>query len=253
MNLYEILQNSGRVGEGMTHFERLFAQKIGGGKINEISSVPPLRYIGDGRPLTDYLISGDTVQDGTPSPENPVPVVGCGTDTAGEWTLPLTVNGTEYPIYLGTVPTTRRVKKQNVTISYMLQLANGNAGAVTENLPSAAAANSSCKCNIAPYGGPSTIGSFYVNPKNSVFVCAPGTTLSEARALLSGAVIWYVLATPETAVVNEPLMKIGDYADTVNFAQAQVTIPTVSGENVLDVPTEVKPSDVWIRGRIKEV
>lgn len=43
MNLYEILQNSGRVGEGMTHFERLFAQKVGGGKISEISGVPPLQ------------------------------------------------------------------------------------------------------------------------------------------------------------------------------------------------------------------
>ena len=65
--------------------------------------------------------------------------------------------------------------------------------------------------------------------------------------------VWYVLAKPETAIVNEPIMKIGDYADTVSFAQAGVTIPTVNGENVLDVPTTVPPSEVWIRGKIKEV
>lgn len=65
--------------------------------------------------------------------------------------------------------------------------------------------------------------------------------------------IWYVIATPETAVVNEPLMKIGDYADTVSAAQSQVTIPTVNGENVLDVLTEVKPSEVTIKGGISSV
>ena len=31
-----------------------------------------------GEPLTDYTISGNTVQDGTPTPEAPVDVVGCG-------------------------------------------------------------------------------------------------------------------------------------------------------------------------------
>ena len=61
----------------------------------------------------------------------------------------------------------------------------------------------------------------------------------------------YVLAEPETGIVNEPLMKIGNYADTISFTQAGVTIPTASGENVLTVPTEVPPSSVSITGHIK--
>jgi hypothetical protein len=61
--------------------------------------------------------------------------------------------------------------------------------------------------------------------------------------------VWYVLAEPETAVVNEPLMKIGDYADTITMAQAGVTIPTVSGTNVLDMSSPVKPSEVYIKGK----
>jgi hypothetical protein len=61
--------------------------------------------------------------------------------------------------------------------------------------------------------------------------------------------VWYVLAAPETAVVNEPLMKIGDYADTITMAQAGVTIPTVSGTNVLDMSSPVKPSEVYIKGK----
>jgi hypothetical protein len=59
--------------------------------------------------------------------------------------------------------------------------------------------------------------------------------------------VWYVLATPETAVVNEPLMKIGDYADTLSKAQAGVEIPTARGTNTLDVLTDVKPSEIYIK------
>jgi hypothetical protein len=51
--------------------------------------------------------------------------------------------------------------------------------------------------------------------------------------------IWYMLATPETAVVNEPLMKIGDYADSLT-----TSIPCTAGENTIDVQTTVAPSEV---------
>lgn len=61
--------------------------------------------------------------------------------------------------------------------------------------------------------------------------------------------VWYVLAEPETAIVNEPLMKIGDYADTISFAQSQVAIPTASGANVLDMTSPVKPSEVYVKGK----
>ena len=60
--------------------------------------------------------------------------------------------------------------------------------------------------------------------------------------------VWYVLAEPETGIVNEPLMKIGDYADTITMAQAGVTLPTVAGTNTLTVDTTVQPSSVSITG-----
>lgn len=267
MNLYEILQNTDRVGEGMTHFERLFAQKVGGGKINEIFGVPPLRYIGDGRPLTNYLISGNTVQDGTPSPENPVPVVGCGTDTAGEWTLPLTVNGVEYPIYLGQVETTRRIKKlvltgEEVGINKRTSPVNSYYIPIARNDWPRSTTGYGMSSHFVQNRAVETLvnGKFYVGSTAFSFcldgcadVAAFKSYLSAQYAAGTPVTVWYVLAEPETAVVNEPLMKIGDYADTVSFVQAGVTIPTVNGENILDVPTEVPPSEVWIRGKIKEV
>ena len=63
--------------------------------------------------------------------------------------------------------------------------------------------------------------------------------------------VWYVLATPQTGIVNEPLCKIGDYADELHSADAAVTIPTAKGENVLTVDTDLPPSSVSITGHIK--
>jgi hypothetical protein len=53
--------------------------------------------------------------------------------------------------------------------------------------------------------------------------------------------VWYVLEIPITATVNEPLMKIGDYADSLT-----TSIPVTAGENTLDVQTTVQPSEVSI-------
>lgn len=88
-----------------------------------------------------------------------------------------------------------------------------------------------------------------------VILCSSqSTTIGDFKSYLAAqysagtpVTIWYVLAEPETAVINEPLMKIGDYADTVSMEQVGAQIPTVNGENTLDVLTTVKPSEVYIK------
>lgn len=238
----------------------------GGGGAAEITGVPPLRYIGNGRPLTDYLISGNAVQDGTPTPESPVPVVGCGTDTAGEWTLPLTVNGVEYPIYLGTAPTTRRVKKLVLTGEetwYSSSMFIGSMYVYHSQFPGIARRSPIYCSHLIAAGSISQYqhGTCLCDA-TSVNLWIFDTTTSPAafKSYLAAqyangtpVTVWYVLAEPETAIVNEPLMKIGDYADTISFAQAGVTIPTVNGANVLDVPTKIKPSEITIKGGISSV
>lgn len=170
--------------------------------------------------------------------------------------LPITVNGVEYPIYLGTVPTTRRIKK-------LVLDGTESSWAVLDVYYTVNAINvrswMPCLCSHCEYngiiGGNSTTRIWI---KKAAFPnCA---SLADFKSYLAAqyangtpVTVWYVLAEPETAVVNEPLMKIGDYADTVSFAQAGVTIPTVNGANVLDVPTEVKPSEITIKGGISSV
>lgn len=67
--------------------------------------------------------------------------------------------------------------------------------------------------------------------------------------------IWYSLYTPTTATVNEPLMKIGTYADSISNA---VSIPTTDGANSITVDTTVQPSEFsatwsgWHNAYVKE-
>lgn len=65
--------------------------------------------------------------------------------------------------------------------------------------------------------------------------------------------IWYILAEPTTDIVNEPLAKIGTYADELHSEDAGITIPTVKGENSLTVETDLQPSSVTIAGHIKSI
>lgn len=52
------------------------------GFTREISGIPPLTLDAIGKPLTEYRIYGNSVQDGTPSPENPIDVQSVGDKTA---------------------------------------------------------------------------------------------------------------------------------------------------------------------------
>lgn len=229
------------------------------GGIAEITGTLPLRYIGNGKPLTDYMIYGNTVQNGTPSPKAPVDVMGCGVwdETRQSYKLPPTVNGVEYPIYLGQVETMRRIRKLVLdgTESTWLEWSGLNlfrlpdtsrdyrsqeGGAICDSLPLVMRGDLTKNTFCWSTG---TIGEIIININNY--------NLADLKTYLSSnpITVYYVLATPEIVTLNEPLHKIGDYADTISFAQAGATIPTVSGANVLDMTSNVKPSEVYIKGK----
>lgn len=241
---------------------------------SEIYGSLPLYYNGKGYDLTDYLISGDTVQDGTPTPEEPVDVQGCGVwvEALHSFKLPLTVNGVERPIYLGQVESTRRIRKLVLTGEENWTLRKSPSWFTIEPWPFPSYYRSGtnrgetsliCNSFIAEANNnlPGDISDgrivFRSNATPSVTVHDSGrTTVEQFKSYLASqyaagtpVTVWYVLAESETGIVNEPLMKIGDYADTVSFAQAGVTIPTVSGANVLDMTSPVKPSEVYIKGK----
>jgi hypothetical protein len=89
----------------------------------------------------------------------------------------------------------------------------------------------------------------YIGLRDSSITSTHSEGVSELKEYLAAqyaagtpVTIWYVLATPETAIVNEPLMKIGDYTDMV----AAANIPTTGTPENFDVGTALKPSEVQL-------
>ena len=231
----------------------------------EITGTLPLSFTSRGKPLTDYRISGNTVQDGTPTPDAPVYAVGCGVwdETQQSYKLPLTINGADYPIYLGEAQATRRIKKlvfdgtkdyhfmKSSTRAYSWYLYPEEIGTIADTAFYCSHGATVTQQKDYAYGtvycdNTVNLGIFPSTFKTKSDVLA---WLATQYAAGTPVTIWYVLATPETAGINEPLMKISNYADTITMAQAGVTIPTIRGANVLDMSSTTKPSEVYIKGK----
>lgn len=82
MTLWEILK-ANKTGIAPDMFTMLAASKMNGGRdrLHELSGIPPLSFTAKGKPLTSWSITGNTVQNGTPTPENPVEVQAVGDRT----------------------------------------------------------------------------------------------------------------------------------------------------------------------------
>lgn len=187
------------------------------------------------------------------------------------WKIPITCAGQTVPVYLGQTQTVRRIKKLVLTgderwetvwgVVYTqlktpavttpktitvvcdryagksnLQVAQGYPAGYGNNSITFRDYNSSLMIRDDTYGTDTTAWKSYLAAQY-----AAGTPVT----------VWYVLATPTTGIVNEPLAKIGDYADELHSEDAGVSIPTAKGSNTLTVETDLQPSGVSITGRIK--
>lgn len=126
---------------------------------------------------------------------------------------------------------------------------------------------SSALSNIAGYGATATTRARYLY---GVYLVTSGTGvafqmagakdvftditswksyLAQQYAAGTPVTVWYVLATPETAIVNEPLMKIGNYADSINIVQSNPQLKLDIGENNIYVSTPVPPSNMELQAK----
>lgn len=187
--------------------------------------------------------------------------------------LPFTNAGQTTNVYLGQTPTVRRIKKSVLTGD---ENWNNNFGqslfGVQDLLGKApfidgiTAYSTHFKYNPIQSGLDKTMSSgefalqksttvFNVYIKNTEFTSPANFKAWLAAQYAAGTpvTVWYVLAEPETAIVNEPLCKIVDYADELNNTVATLPeIPTTTGQNTLTVDTTLAPSSLTIKGHIKE-
>lgn len=180
--------------------------------------------------------------------------------------IPVSCGGVTTPIYLGQTQTVRRVRKlvmdgmetgwteESSGSNRFFQIPLSDTGITANGVCShfvyktISVSNSDTGFSITCLGT-----NLRIRPDgiSSVSLSDFKSWLSTQYSVGTPVTVWYVLATPQTAIVNEPLMKIGDYADTLDSTGAGIMIPTVRGSNVLTVDTTVQPSSVSLTGGIK--
>ena len=168
--------------------------------------------------------------------------------------IPISSAGQTTPIYLGEVETERKVGKvrlgdltwTEIMVSDVVCFISGE----QINRPYAAGGNTlicdrykPMNTRISAAGENNTIAPF--NSTNSNKLVVHDSRYETAAAWIAenaDTYLWHILDEPTTGIVNEPLRKIGDYADTVSG----ITIPTITGTNTIDVDTTLKPSEMSV-------
>ncbi len=168
--------------------------------------------------------------------------------------LPLLSGSTPVDIYLGESQTTRRIKKLVLTGEENWDNSAGQSlfgvQDFLNNAPFIAgisAYSTHFKYNPVQSGidRATSSGEFALQQYLSIhfnvfFKMTAFTSIDDFKAWLASqyangtpVTIWYVLAEPTTATANEPLRKIGDYADTIDSTQTTAQIPTLADSTTI--------------------
>lgn len=182
----------------------------------------------------------------------------------GQYKIPISSANTTTPVYLGEVQTTRRIKKLVLTGEegwqrtankkcYYINMANGcPTDYLKSNIITTICSHYVGQTNTSSGSNEINEGCvcFYIGGGYELYIGEKTiTSATDFKAYLAAqyaagtpVTVWYVLKTPETAVVNEPIRKIGTYADEVS----DITIPTIAGANTISVNTSLQPSEVTV-------
>lgn len=227
----------------------------------------PATVIGDGTPISSYVIKGNMEQTGTPTPSSPIYPSECGDlvasgEHAGQYKLPLTLGNTTTNIYLGEVQSTRMVKKLVLTGEEdWTRTANERCYYINseKGCPAGYLKSKTVTVICSHYVGQTNTGSgsnevnegcvcFFIGGGNELYIGEITITsatdfkayLAQQYANGTPVTIWYVLASPTTGIVNEPIRKIGDYVDSVSGTN----LATSGTAQEFDVETTLKPSEL---------
>ena len=269
--LYEILKSAKLGTEAAPDmFTGLLAQKMpfakGSGEIAELSGVLPLTFKANGQPLLDWYIKGNTVQNGTPTPANPVEVNGVGERTGNLWNYTIQQGG--WFASPGTTPTPFEPGSTNYIIRcrvpYMIPISSNT---MSLTCPS------DIKINFVwlDANGVSMGGTGWQQSGSTVTAPENATTLTFILAKVDDSNCSpndfqnIMLNSGSTAKPYEPPgykipvtcgdvttdVYIGDSplydGDSISMSDTGIVIPTVRGKNILTVDTTVQPSEVYIK------
>lgn len=176
--------------------------------------------------------------------------------------IPISSAGQTNNIYLGEVETARKIKKLVLTGDENWEwISNGtgsygrlNVGLLNSVIQNAVISSHFTQAEIVSSTTTVGVDVRNVSPQNAATInIRPDSADTQTITTFTGwlvdqytagtpVTIWYVLDTETTGIVNEPIRKIGEYADTVSG----ITLPTIAGANSFDVLTTLKPSEVTV-------
>lgn len=230
------------------------------GTSTDTLSIPQTIY-GDGTAAT-LSLKGNTVQNGTPTPTTPIQPQECGDlettgEHAGQYKIPISNNSQTYTKYLGEVQSTRNIQKLVLTgqenwtksgnVYYITSiqpdyLRSATITTICTHYQAVTNVEAASAVNVGEIALFSKIGEnqrLYIGDDRFANTTEFADYLAQQYANGTPVTVWYVLNSATTGIVNEPLRKIGDYADTLS-----TSIPTVDGANAVDVLTSLKPSEI---------
>ena len=229
-----------------------------------ITTLPADLYA-DGQNASADII-GNMQQTGTPTPQNPIQPQETGDletegAKAGQYKIPISSGGTTTNVYLGEVQSTRQIAQKEYKGTenfskndpdnpndylYWVNLECGLQRVVCSHVEYKSSIPSGENAGITTRNN----RIMYINVSKSILDAqTSGNTVNGLKEYLSAqyangtpVTVWYVLATPTTGIVNEPLRKIGTYADSVSVTG----IPTTGTAENFDIGTTLKPSEVQL-------
>lgn len=178
--------------------------------------------------------------------------------------IPILSAGQTTPVYLGEVQSTRKIKKLVLTGdeswtksttysgSFYARIINNEGAGGTANIYPAICSHATKVNRIDAqtyvYGKFAFDGG--TNPYNlNLFIGEASWSKDDFKAYLAQqyaagtpVTVWYVLAEPTTGIVNEPIRKIGDYADELS----NISIPVTAGGDTISVGTTLQPSEITV-------
>lgn len=174
--------------------------------------------------------------------------------------IPILSANTTTPVYLGEVQTTRKIKKLVFTGNETIGGYDSTYNRFSIIIPDSLIIGVCLSPVICSHYQTISDGRGIANVPNNAIYSDSGISrwfiktteytndtdfkayLAQQYAAGTPVVVWYVLAEPTTGIVNEPLMKIGNYADSISG----ITIPVTAGGDTLSVDTTLQPSEVTV-------
>jgi hypothetical protein len=218
------------------------------------------------------IIEGYCIQDGTPTPENPIEVVSNGTvQSDGTYLVPRTAQFITTPIYIGSEPLhkigdyadyidfergviVRRIKKLILTGEeiitkaasnpvFTMQLGGSNTP-FSENAVTTLSTHYQAQNNVAGTGNVNDMkvcvrrgyGTMYIGDTRYDNTTDFKSYLATQYEAGTPVTVWYVLAEPE----ETPLSDLNP-------------ITPLKGANTLSTNTTIQPSEIYLKGKIKSL